>query len=407
MKNKLISEITWNFIQASSSYIIPFFSFALILRTVDKAVYGELIQSYIVGTFALSILDFGTSIYATRKIARAKKDTQISRLISNIIFLKILLIFLITLVILILSFFFHISQAVFAYLISMFIACLFPDYLFRGLQKTFVNAFAQWIQGLVYFLSLILIIGPGSTAYDIIKCQIIGNVVLLIYGYLVATLRYQTKIQIPKVRIILALINDCKRIFASRIMVSIISPFNLLIVTKTSNSISTVAEFGVAYNMMNTIKSLYTPIADGCLPEFNRTRSLRLYLKPFFLMNLVNLVALVCLYQYSDKLISLIAGVNYIEADYFFKLMMVSALISLPSYILGYPVLSSFNLTSAANKSVTIGVIVYFTSIFILYLVDGLRVDTIILSGILSEISILLFRVYKCYENFTHIFFKE
>lgn len=390
--HRFINELKWNFIQCSANYIIPLFTFTYIIRQIDKQIYGELILIYSYGFFIQSVMDFGTSVYGTSALVKTKNLIKKRKIITNILALKSLVFIAIILSIYIFTIFELVDRILYLYTLSLYISSLWSEYIYRSIEKSYVNAILQWLSGSIYLILIISYIDLNSTLIDVIIIQLFSNIVALIISIIMLI-----KLNLIYTRInllnILQLIGKTSGICFSRISVGCISPLNIFFITNIGGN-KIAADYGVANNINNMIKGFYTPVADAALPALSKNnKNITRFLKLFIISNFINIFIIAILYIFSNYIILYFAGNIYESSSLYFQLILLSTLIAFPNYIVGYPILSSIGKINIANSSAIIGLIVFLTLAMLGYLLSILSVVYLIVAMIIGELSIFIIRL--------------
>ena len=74
--------------------------------------------------------------------------------------------------------------------------------------------------------------------------------------------------------------------------------------------------------------------------------------------------------------------------------MLPSAVIILPNYICGFPMLSSMGLAKHANTSTIVGSVIHVMNLLILYLTDSLNMITLGAAMSVAEALIFIYRLF-------------
>ena len=100
------------------------------------------------------------------------------------------------------------------------------------------------------------------------------------------------------------------------------------------------------------------------------------------------------LFFLAKPIIRIICGEGYSEAVPVLRAMLPLVVISLPTYLLGYPVLGALGKVKVANTSVMIGSLFHITGLGMLFLINRLNFITISLLTVCTEIIIIVIRMF-------------
>ena len=90
----------------------------------------------------------------------------------------------------------------------------------------------------------------------------------------------------------------------------------------------------------------------------------------------------------------ILGGPQYTEAISILRMMLPLVLLTLPSYLLGYPVLGAMGRMKEANLSVVFAAIFHSSVLIILLISSNLTITNVVLATIISELLVLGIRVY-------------
>ena len=113
------------------------------------------------------------------------------------------------------------------------------------------------------------------------------------------------------------------------------------------------------------------------------------------LMVLEPIIIVFCgiIFVFAPQICVLLFGKPFRPSGDVLRVMLPAAVITLPSYICGYPMLSSMGLAKHANNSTVFGSIIHVINLLILYLTGHLNMITLGAAMSVAEIIIFLYRV--------------
>ena len=391
---RLVKEVAWNFLQSSANYVLPLFSFSYISSNIAKSEYGQYVTLTAVGTLFLVLLDFGLGVYCGALISRAKSASSRNLIVSNAVLVKFSIFASCVLFLSITCFFIPEAKIILIYIATLFFLSIYPDFYFRAVQKARINAAIQWLQGATYVALIVAFIDSNSTVQDIIYCTACSYVISSAFGWYVMIRRESFQVEVSSLKAILNLVGELKGIFLSRVLTIGISPLSVFLVYFGGAGRETIADYGVANNIISMIKGVYTPVADACLPFFNKSGNASQASKIALFLTFGNCIAISAVYFFSEEVVTLISSKSYVESTMYIKPLLLSCLIVLPSYLLGYPALSGIGKLKYANLSAYLGSSVFGVFILYGYIQNSLAPNYIILAVILAELATLIMRVF-------------
>lgn len=406
MKDKQFNSLLVNtimlYIMQISGYIFPLFTFPYLTRVLNVEYYGMITFITATMVYFQMLIDFGFLLSATRECSENRNDKKrLSEIFSTVVASKGILtifgFFILLIIVLFVPSFTDKRLLTVLYYLSITTSILMPDYLFRGLEKMNIITYITIIGKVIYTISIFLFI-KSENDYILIP------VIIFISNLAVSFFTYK---EIRKLGVKFVLINkemiqksskQSAKFFISRIASTAYSSSNILFLGLVTTN-ATLALFGVANTIIVTIKSLFSPIADSIYPYMLNTKNFKLI--KIILIALMPVVAIGCItvYVIAEPLIILLAGNEYVNATKMLQFMLPIILFTLPSYLLGFPVLGAMNKMDLANLSVIYPSIFHFVGLIILLIVKKLTVGNVIVLTIITEMFVLVLRAYYIMMN--------
>lgn len=381
----------------ASTYVFPLLTFPYLTRVLAPDTYGLMVSGNAVIAYFQAFVDFGFILSATRKCSLLRDDEEELRVeVSATIYAKIVLAALGFVVlgaaIALVPSWSSMAWYLFVSYLSVLATCFIPDFLFRGIEKMSTITYRTVA---VRALFTVLVFAFVRTPDDFILVPIfncVGNIIAAIW-----TISYaSTVVQFKFVRVafskVLVVAKESSPYFASRIAATVYSSSNAIVLGLICPA-AVVASYGVANTIISAVKNLAVPLSDSLFPHLVRTKKIDpaiLILKrtmPLFIG------AALLLFVFADQVVLLAAGAGYGDAAWCIRLMVPLILMSLPNYILGFPVLGALGKAKHANYSVIVSAVLYILGIGILCLLDLVSLNSCIALLCLTELSTLAYRV--------------
>ncbi|PKH20164.1 hypothetical protein CIG19_18605 [Enterobacterales bacterium CwR94] len=199
MKKTLRSNIISLFILQGSNYIISFITFPYLVRVLGPEHYGQIGLATTIIQYLVLFVDFGFNLYASKRIARASSDRQISTIFWNVIAAKFLL-FLISIAIVnglgfvspTLS---AISPLMNILLLQVLGTVLLPVWFFQGIErmKSVTISYIVARGGITVPLTFLLV----KDNNDVAMAALVQGAGMLVAGLIASYLVWRTKIIHP------------------------------------------------------------------------------------------------------------------------------------------------------------------------------------------------------------------
>lgn len=388
-----------------SGYVFPLITFPYITRVMGSSIYGQI--TFVSSTMAYfsMLVDFGFILSGTKKIAQIQNDQiKIQKETANILYSKVFLgicgFFLLIPVVLGIEAFSSIRLFTLLSYAPVFLSALIPDYFFRGMENMTAITTRTIFSKIVYTLCIFLFVNERS---DFLLLPIINSASTLFtviwswfyikkkYGFLSLPFSFSG---------VFGSIRNSFYFFTSRLASTLYGASNtflLGIVFSTTPEI--VALYGVASVIINTGRAFLSPISDSVYPYVVRTKKIKIVKKILFIFMPLILGGVILVYFLSDWVILVLCGEGYSGASPILRLQLPIVLITLPTYLLGFPVMGALGIIKKANSSVVIGSIFHGIGLLFLLVTDSFSIVSVSILTCITEMLVLLIRVIFVYRE--------
>lgn len=401
LKN-LISNTVMLYIMQISGYIFPLFTFPYLTRVLNVEYYGMITFITATMVYFQMIIDFGFLLSATKECSENRNDkNKLSEIFSSVVVSKVILtivgFIIIIFIVMIVPSFADKRLLTILYYLTLTTSILMPDYLFRGLEKMNIITYITIAGKVIYTVSIFIFIKSENDYLLIPIIIFVSNLILCFFTYKEIQKLGVKFISVNK-KMVEKTFKQSGKFFISRFASTAYSSSNIFFLgLVTANA--TLALFGVANTIIVTIKSLFSPIADSIYPYMLNTKNFKII--KIILIVLMPLVIIGCgiVYIVAEEVIIILAGNEYINAVKMLQWMLPIILFTLPSYLLGFPVLGAMGKMDLANLSVIYPSIFHIIGLIILLMLKKLTVNTVIILTIITEILVLALRIYYVMKN--------
>lgn len=400
-KNKDINTLASNtimlYIMQISGYIFPLFTFPYLARTLSPEYYG--MMTFVTSTMVYfqMLIDFGFILSATKECSIYREDKKkLSEIFSSVVISKSILsiigLIILTIMVLFIPSFSDKKLFTILYYLTVVTTILMPDYLFRGLEKMKTIMTITIIGKFIYTVSIFIFIKSESDYLKIPILVVASNILVFYFTY-----KEIKKVGVSfvkcKVQTVFETIKQSAIFFISKIASTVYSASNVFVLGLVISNTS-LAVYGVANTIINMIKSLFTPIADSIYPYIIRAKNFKIIKIILLISTPIIVIGTVLLYVLAEPIILILGGPEYTGAIPILRMMLPLVLLTLPSYLLGYPVLGAMGRMKEANLSVVFAAIFHTSVLIILFISRTLNITNVVLATIISEFLVLGVRVY-------------
>ena len=403
--------LAWNtlmlLVLTFSTQLLSFIVVPYETRVLGAAKYGMLDVAMKVSAYVQIMIDFGFILSATEEVAKHRDDparlgrimtaVTIGKLMLSLVTLSILSILCLTLpawkgrLPLYLTFF--AGQALNA---------LMPDYLYRGMEKMTAITVRTVLIRIFSTIGIFLLLKPyGLWVIPILTA--VGNFIAIGACFLDAKKRLNVNFCHVSMQDVWTRFRQSSTFFFSRFASTAYSTLNTLILDSVApqkivmndvlvdNPVR--GQYGAASKLMDTGKQAMSPISDSLYPYMVKNHDYKLVKKVLLILEPIIIVFCVGVFAVAPWFCATLFGEEYRASGDVLRVMLPTAVVILPSYICGFPMLSSMGLAKHANYSVLFGSVIHVINLAILYFTGYMNMITLGAAMSVAEILILCYRL--------------
>lgn len=392
----LAKNTFWLYVMQISSYVFPFFTFPYLTRVLGPANYGIVVFANASMAYFQMLLEFGFILSATSEISLSRENfVKVRKITFSVLCGKFVLAILGALILVACLLFVEKFRENSLYFvlsyIGVFLTIFLPDFLFRGIEKMNILTYRVLLSKLVYTICIFAFIHKNSDFIFVPIATILSNLaaILLTWIEIIRNLKiYPIKVKFSE---IFDELKNSSVFFLSRIAVSMYQTLNTILLGFKFPS-AELANYGAANNLVSSGRSLLSPISDGIYPYMIRNKNFHLVKKLILILEPLIIAGCVLLYFIAPWFIRIFCGKGYENAVPIFKAMLPLIIISLPTYLFGYPLMGALGIIKIANLSVIIGSVFHVVGVFILYFAGVLSFVPVALLTFATEIVVFAIR---------------
>ena len=151
--------------------------------------------------------------------------------------------------------------------------------------------------------------------------------------------------------------------------------------------------------LISTGRQALTPISDSLYPYMVKHHDYRLVKKVLHILEPIIIVFCAVIFVFAHPLCAFAFGKGFRPTGDVLRVMLPAAVITLPSYICGFPMLSSMGLAKHANTSTIFGSVIHVINLAVLYLTGNLNMITLGAAMSVAELLIFCYRLCVIYRH--------
>lgn len=381
-----------------ASYILPFLVIPYLTRVLGVDTFGAFAFGLALVQLACILTDFGFGLSATYAISRDQDDSnKVNKIVSAVLLCKLILLVLVVFVLALFIQFRDVypGQDLFFWCLSLPILgqSLQFFWYFQGIEKmgyiTIYTIFSR-----VTYLALVFLLINSAEQLALVAI-LFGSAQLLgaLCGFALM-LRQGVRLVNPGMRFTVQMARESADYFWSRAAVATYTAGGAFFLGIFSTS-SQVAFYAAAEQLYRGGQQLFQPMSQALFPYMTRTKDISLFKKILWLMITLGVLGVVIGYYISEMVVTLIFGADFLGSVDVLNMFMLIFLLTVPSVLMGYPLLGAFGDTRSANRSVVYAGLIQIVLLGALVIFERYQAMDVVLCILLTEIFVLLYRWRK------------
>lgn len=397
-----VKNLKGNFIALSLmqfvNLILPLLTIPYLSKTLGTEMFGLTMFSQAFIQYFMIIVDFGFNLSATKNISVNRDNkSKVNEIFSSVMILKILLLILsficfIILILVVGKF----NEYWYIYLLNFGVVVgytLFPVWLFQGMEKMKYTTVLYVIAKSTFTIMIFIFVNSKEDVFYVPLLNSVGYIVSGIIGVYLSFKMFKIRFEIPNSKIIFSYFKESVQYFTSRVSVSVYTTTNSIVIGFLFGN-TAVGYYSIAEKIINIINVGVSIIIDTIYPYMARSKDLKLFKNIFGAVLFLSAIGCEIIFIFSDEVILMIFKQEYLISSIILKIMLIATFISIPSMLLGYPLLAAFGHVKYANYSVIIASIVHMVVLLITIFIPNMNMYMITAILILTQLLVLVIRLY-------------
>lgn len=409
-KKRLLVNTVMLYLIQFSNYFFNFIIIPYQTRIMGVEYYGKIGFATALMVYFQLFVDFGFILSATESISKNRHNkSKISQIYTSITIIKVIFGILSIGILLILCIIDEKikseSTLYFLYLIGVIIYSFLPDYLYRGMEKMKQITY-RTILVKVFFTVMIFFLLKKPEDYLVVPILIaIGNLFCVIWSHYDLQKNFGIKFCKITMYEIKSNLKKSAGFFLSRIASTIYTSTNTVILGFIDKSGIIVGYYSATDKLMTSGKNALAPISDSIYPYMIKNKDFKIIKKILSIFMPIICIFTLIVFIFANQICAILFGKDFTSAGNILRAMLPMAITTLPNYVFGFPTLGAMGISNYANKSIYFGTIIHIISLTGLYLFGNLTVISIAILASITDLIILIYRIYIIYKN--RGFFKE
>lgn len=343
-------------------YVFPLILIPYLTRILGVSAWGELAIAQAFAAYLSLLIEYGFDLSATKKLAQCQTNLgDREQLLADVMGAKLILI--IFAIIISIPFFFiidfFVKDEMFFYGTLFFAVSSSFNLLwyFQGIERLVVASLIDTAIRVLGILSIFIWVNEPEDKNRVLFIYGFSSVLLTIILYFI--INKDTKILFPSFKGAISSLKLGWNMFIYKISVSFYTTGNTLILSLFA-SIEVVAIYSAAEKICKAVLGLLSPITQVLFPRVSNlaktdfSKALGLFKKSLILMVLIGLMMSIGVYIFSDILISIILGEEFISAIDILQVLAALPILIAVSNVLGIQWMLPNGMDKAFNKIIIV-----------------------------------------------------
>ncbi len=402
-KKTLFKNTAMLYVLQGSAMLLSFIAVPYETRVLDMS-YGLIGVSTAIMIYFQLVVDFGFLLSATEDVSRNRDDKPyLCRTLTSVTWCKLLLSVASFGVLAVLCAVIPAWRDKWLLLLLFYISTVFtsfmPDYLYRGIENMTAIAVRTVIIRTFFTVAIFFLLKKPEDIYWIPILNIVGNGLAMLAAYIDLHKRFDIHLCRVKVTDVWNSFKRSAVFFASRFATTFYTALNTVILDLITAGGANTSLYTSADKLITTGKNVLTPVSDSLYPYMTKNKDFKLVKKVLLIIMPVIILFCTGCFIWAKPLCALLFGESFYEAGSVLRAMLPVGVVILPSYLLGFPMLTAMGLSKYANLSVVFGTVIHLVNLAILYFTGNINMITLGILLSVAETVILLFRVAVIWKH--------
>lgn len=379
---------------------LPFVALPYIIRTIGMEKYGIVAFAQTLVQYFLILINFGLDISAVKDVSVNRHNRKaLSRIVSTVLGIKILLLLLSTLLLIGGIFTIPFIRDNWLLMAFAFLTCLtevlFPVWFYQGIEKMGYITIVRTSSILLYTVTVFLFVHDSGDYRTVALLQSLGNVAA-------GSVSFFCLLNVEKISLVLPTIEELRTMFRQSIpfwlsRVSVVFNTNLAkTVSGLFFTMESVGAFELAQRITNGVIIPTRMFNQAAYPHVARTCDRRFVCRFLLLNIIVAAFTAVIVYAAAPWVIHFFAGEEALQAIVLLRIFCLYAFSTSITICMGSTMLVAFGYPRPFNASVIWSTLVLAFVYAVLYAAGAFTIYNFALAIVVTDVFVLLYRFYYC-----------
>lgn len=272
VKRRTLENIASLYLLQGLNYVLPIILLPYLVRVLGMEEYGLIAFAQSFAQYFTTLTDYGFNYSATRSIAQQDNSSEISRIFSSVMTIKIALALMSAVVLFIITISVPRLRASSSYFYISYFAVLgntlFPLWYYQGIQKMRYISIISGATRIMGAAAIFIFVHRPSDTLLALSILSLSSLATGIIGIVVVFLWFPVKISRPSMQEIVRSLKEGCSLFVSTFAVNLYTNTNVFLVGLIAGNLEA-GYFSAAEKLVRAVNSLIGPIAQAVFPRMN------------------------------------------------------------------------------------------------------------------------------------------
>lgn len=331
----MIKKLAINFSALSllqiSNYLIPLITIPYLVRVLGTEKYGLVNFAAAFIAYFITVTDYGFNLSAPREISRNRDlGERLSEIISSVLVIKIILLFISSLILIILvesiSIFKSDREVYYLSFLFVFGNVIFPQWFFQGIEDMKYITLINVVFKICAMISIFIFIKNQNDYLNLIAINSGAQILIGLTGLILLIIKFKMKLIMPSANNMLYHLKEGRHIFYSTVAINLYTTSNIFILGLFASQ-SAVGYFAAADKIRHSIQSLFSVVSNTIYPHVSLLIKDSLIDGIKFISNIIKSVGVLALvisiltFVFAEEIILIILGSEYTNSILVLKIL--------------------------------------------------------------------------------------
>lgn len=393
---KLLENTFMLYIMKFAGYFFSLLTIPYQTRVLDKEHYGVLVLAISVMFYFQLIIDFGFMITGVAEVAKnINNKDRVSYIMTKVLAIQLILMTVslggLSVLLGVIDNYSKWKMVFYLFFAAVCVEAWMPAFLFRGMEDMRKITMLSLVSKALATSLVFVFVKDNATYWMVPVCRLLGGMASLAIAWCLVVYKYHLRLVKVSVKDMWKSARESFGYFISRISGCIYGGGNVAIMG-TMYSAAYIAVYSNAEKLMHVGMSVSSPIADSLLPHIARSKDYSAAFKLIKWSAPFIVGAGVIGFIFAEPIVTLIFGQEYAGSADVLRILIPVMAITLPNYIIAFPVLVPMGLGQHSNLANIIGSVVYISCVVGLLSVGKFNMYTASATLLITEFIVMSYR---------------